>query len=209
MKIEQLVLTPDLHSSPFENISNQTDYRIIQTNLTNQQFAEMGLLISDLNTKNSKFHQFLGLDSNLRSTHPILTQFSSYDGLLRKSVASGNDQPNWLAQFADRLNALDDAAIEDEITVSKKSRKEVNAFAASLHSTRMPAVFLVGNGNFRLRWSNKHGEKVGLQFRGDGDVQYLFFKRVGEKMEQMLGTKLVSTIESFIATCGLRHVIVE
>jgi hypothetical protein len=209
MTIEQSALSADTFSSLIRNPNNKAGFRTVQTNLTNMQFTNLGLTILEPANSNSDFHQYLGLGQNVQSEHPVLFASSDYNDLVRQKDASVTKTPDWLPQFAERLDALAEAAIEDEITVSKKSRKDVNAFVASLHSVRMPTVFLVGNGNVRLRWSNKKGEKVGLQFRGNGEVQYLFFKRIGDKFEHMLGTKLLATIIPFIAACGLRHVIAE
>lgn len=207
MTNNELVLRVDTFTSPVKNLSNDASVRIIQTELTNQQFADLGLTVFEPTNLSSDSLRYIGQNQKLQSEHPILFAFSDYNYLVRPKDTPVVKTPNWLPQFADRLEALDEAAIEDEITVSRKSRKEVNAFVASLHGVRMPTVFLVGNGNVRLRWSNKAGEKVGLQFRGNGEVQYLFFKRVGDKFEHMLGTKLLATIMPFIAACGLRHVI--
>lgn len=209
MKNEELVLPADSVSFPVTNLSNDAPFRVIQTNLTNLQFSGLGLTVFEPTNSNSNFHRYIGLDQRVQSEHPVLFASSDYNNLVRSKDEVPAQKPDWLPQFAERLDALDEAAIEDEIAISKKSRKDANAFVALLHSVRMPTVFLVGNGNVRLRWSNKDGEKVGLQFRGNGEVQYLFFKRVGDKFEHMLGTKLLSTITSFIATCGLRHVIAE
>ncbi|MEK6637379.1 MAG: hypothetical protein AABY88_04770 [Pseudomonadota bacterium] len=209
MAIEELVLSANRFSPTITDFINDAPFRTVQTNLTNLEFAMVGLTVFEPTNSTSDSHRYLGLAPKPQSEHPVLFASSDYSDLLRLKDVPVAKTPDWLPQFTERLNALDEAAIEDEIKVSKKSRKEVSAFVASLRSARMPTVFLVRNGNVRLRWSNKQGEKVGLQFRGNGEVQYLFFKRVGDKFEHMLGTKLLSTIMPFIATCGLRHVISE
>lgn len=209
MTIEELASPSDIYVAPIKDLNNQAEFRTVQTNLTNLQFANLGLTIFEPTNSNSNFHQFLGLGQRLQPEHLVLFVSSDYNNLVRPKDEVLAQKLDWLPQFAERLDALDEAAIEDEITVSKKSHKDVNAFVASLHSVRMPTVFLVGNGNVRLRWTNKDGEKVGLQFRGNGEVQYLFFKRIGDKFEHMLGTKLLATIMPFIAACGLRHVIAK
>jgi hypothetical protein len=209
MTVKELILPTDTFPLSVANLNNQAGFRMIQTSLTNQQFANLGLAVFESTSSSSDSHRYLGLGQRLQSEHPVLFVSADYNDLVRHKNEPLAQKPNWLPQFAERLEALDEAAIEDEIKVSKKSRKEASALAASLRSTRMPTVFLVGNGNVRLRWSNERGEKVGLQFRGNGEVQYLFFKRVGDKFEHMLGTKLLATIMPFIAVCGLRHVIAE
>jgi hypothetical protein len=210
MRAEELILENALFSQTIENVSSHPEVRTIQTKMTNQQFADLGLLVIDSKHNQSRINQFVGLENfTFTSHHPQLVQVSNFEGLVNSAAFQAKKSPDWLEQFDERLCQLHETAIEDGIEISKNSLSEIKAFAASMHGARMPTVFLVGNGNFRLRWSNNQDEKVGLQFRGDGEVQYLFFKRVGNKMEQMLGTKLRTTIVSFIATCGLRHVIAE
>lgn len=209
MAIEELVRPVNRFSPTITDFINDAPFRTIQTNLTNQEFAIVGLTVFEPTNSITDSYRYLGLAQKPQSEHPVLFASTVFNDLVRLKDKPLAKAPVWLPQFAERLKALDEAAIEDEITVSKKSRKEVSAFVASLHGIRMPSVFLVGNGNVRLRWSNADGEKAGLQFRGNGEVQYLFFKRVGGRFEHMLGTKLLATIMPFIATCGLRHVIAE
>jgi hypothetical protein len=210
MKAEKLVLENALFSQSFGNVSNQAEVRTIQTQMTNQQFADIGLFVIDTNQNQSKIMQYAGLEKfTFQSDYPQLVQLSNFDALVRSAPVHPKKLPDWLAQFEVRLHELDKTAIEDGIKISKKSLKDVRAFVAAMHDVRMPTVFLVGNGNVRLRWANNQGEKVGLQFRGNNEVQFLFFKRDRDNMEQMLGVKQMATIGAFISTCGLGHVIAE
>jgi hypothetical protein len=181
--------------------------RTIQTNLSNQQLIEKGLMVVEQTTFSKSLHKFLGLNQEVISPFPVV-----FSPLSNIAFASGKGvavetKPSWFSKFEQRLRVLNETAIEDEIEPSASSRADAKTFAKTLGNTRMPGVFLVGNGNYRLRWENARGEKVGLQFRGNGKVQYLFFKRVGDEMEEMLGTKQLSTLLPFIAACRMRHVI--
>ena len=179
--------------------------------MTNQQFSEKGLLIVNPSKSGKTINQFIGSNHAWDSPHPIMIPASAEysDLIFEHKAASTPTEVAWLPGFYARLSVLDETAREDEIEISLASRTDVEAFAKRLFGVRQPSVFLSGNGNFRLRWTNAQGEKVGLQFRGNGDVQYIFFKQVGDKTEHMLGIKLVSTIEPFIAACGMRHVVSE
>ncbi len=183
--------------------------RTFQTNLTDPQFVEKGLLIFDPAKSGKTTGQFIGSTQSWDSPHPILIQANvDYPDLLTdQRTKSAPKQLAWLPEFEARLRALDEAAVEDEIEISPESQSDAKAFVKGLSGVRQPSVFLSRNGNTRLRWANARGEKVGLQFRGDAEVQYIFFKQVSDKTEQMLGIKLISSIESFISACGMRHVI--
>jgi hypothetical protein len=186
---------------------NEGGLRTVQIQMSNQQLAEKGLLVLEPNSTSRIVQQIVGFGKDWNAPHPFVMPMQEYSELMRDRDRPVVAKPGWLPQFDERLRALDKTAVEDEIDPSSESRVEIKAFAGALRGARMPGIALVGNGNYRLRWKNKTDEVVGLQFRGNGEVQYLFFKRVDDRMEHMLGTKLVSTIQAFIAACGMRHVI--
>jgi hypothetical protein len=211
METNPEILTLD-QSLVFKNVDqHSSSIRTVQTNLSNQQFADKGLMIFAPSRSGKAAHQFIGSDQSWDSPHPILISASQdySDLFIDRHADPVPKQVAWLPQFEARVSLLDETANEDEIQISLASRTDVEGFVKRLFGVRQPSVFLSGNGNFRLRWKNAQGEKVGLQFRGDGDVQYIFFKQVGDKTEYMLGIKLVSTVEAFITACGMRHLIVE
>lgn len=202
-----------LDRSPMTPILGQSrsSVRTFQTNLTNQQFSEKGLLIVDRSASGKLANQFIGSNQDWDSPHSIVIQANvDYSDLfIDHHVTPEPKQVAWLSEFDARLDALGETAVEDEIEISKESQSDARAFVEGLTDVRQPSVFLSGNGNTRLRWANERGEKVGLQFRGNAEVQFIFFKQVGDKTEQMLGIKSISSIESFISACGMRHVISE
>jgi hypothetical protein len=181
--------------------------RTVQTQMSDKQLAEKGLIVVKQAPTSRLLQQIVGFGQEWDSSHPIVIPIQDYPEFVNDRAMPIVAKPLWLPQFEARLCGLDQTAIEDEIAPSPQSRAEAEAFVKALQGTRMPGVALVGNGNYRLRWKNKAEEVIGLQFRGNGEVQYLFFKRVNDRMEHMLGTKLVSTIEVFITACEMRHVI--
>jgi hypothetical protein len=181
--------------------------RTVQTQMSDKQLAEKGLIVVKQAPTSRLLQKIVGFGQEWDSSHPIVIPIQDYPEFVNDRAKPIAAKPLWLPQFEARLCGLNQAAIEDEIAPSPQSRAEAEAFVKALQGTRMPGVALVGNGNYRLRWKNKAEEVIGLQFRGNGEVQYLFFKRVNDRMEHMLGTKLVSTIEVFITACEMRHVI--
>ena len=190
---------------------SESSVRTFQTDLTNQQFFEKGLLIVDRSASGKLANQFIGSNQDWGSSHSIVisANIDYSDLFIDHHVKSEPKQVAWLPQFDARLRELDETAVEDDIKISLDAQSDAKAFVKGLTGVRQPSVFLSGNGNIRLRWANERGEKVGLQFRGNAEVQYIFFKQVGDKTEHMLGIKLVSTIASFISACGLWHVVSE
>jgi hypothetical protein len=195
-------------------LGGDAQWRMVKTNLTDKQFGDLGLLMCQPSNLIGNMSKFVGTDYEGPIDHPILfqTQYRFADPVSPTNfgavlLTSKKAAPAWIAAFGKRMSDLVSTAIEDGIDRSAKSEKDVREFVAKLRGMREPVVGLVGNGNYRLQWTNAVGECVGLQFRGKGEVQYLFFKRDGDRMEHMMGTKLIANVESFIATCGLHSLI--
>ena len=75
-----------------------------------------------------------------------------------------------------RLAELASAAEDEGIAPSEPSQRDLRRFFAENESRRSPSLFLLPNGNFRAVWWNDRKEQLGLQFLGDGEVQYVIFK---------------------------------
>ena len=68
----------------------------------------------------------------------------------------------------------EDAATEHE-PVSDSSLNDFATFISLTLPTRRPSLFLLEKGNIRALWLNDKKEQVGLQFMGDGEVQFVMF----------------------------------
>lgn len=84
---------------------------------------------------------------------------------------------DWPGALEKRLAALREAGQEEGISYSSVSEQQLRAFLKSGLPFRMPAVFLLGNGNLRAVWENASGEQVGLQFQPEDEVQFVLFAR--------------------------------
>jgi transcriptional regulator with XRE-family HTH domain len=76
-----------------------------------------------------------------------------------------------------RLATLAERAAEERIRPSAESLADLWRFLASHPGTRAPALYLLENGNYRAMWWGDDGEQLGLQFRGNGEIQYVVFVR--------------------------------
>jgi hypothetical protein len=76
-----------------------------------------------------------------------------------------------------RLAALAVAAEEEEITPSKASQKDLLRFLTTHREARRPAIYLLETGNYRAVWKSSEGEQIGLQFRGNEEIQYVIFAK--------------------------------
>jgi hypothetical protein len=181
--------------------------RTLQTSLTNEQLAQHNLIVLDRPGNDQLLNKFLGETQNRASAAPVLLKLTNYRNLAKELSSQITSPPcAWLAKFKTRLNALREFAAEDDITVSEASVEQAFGFTAKLRDVAQPDTFLLDNGNVRLLWLNAEKEQVGLQFLGDGRVQYVCFRKAGKRLETTMGDRDCTTLMPFISGLGLMHV---
>jgi hypothetical protein len=75
-----------------------------------------------------------------------------------------------------RLKDLHEIALDEELSIRGASESDFRDLVIDrFKPTNRPAVSLLENGNLRAVWKDQGGQQVGLQFRGDGWAQYVFF----------------------------------
>lgn len=79
--------------------------------------------------------------------------------------------------YEDRIKYLRNEAEHDGICLNPTSERFFWHFVNSVSRARRAYLFLLDNGNLRAVWKGESNTQVGLQFRGDGKVQYVIFAR--------------------------------
>jgi hypothetical protein len=79
------------------------------------------------------------------------------------------------SQIEDRLRELHVDALRNAEPFSESSLANLGLFLDSLPLIERPAIFLLDDGNLRAVWRNAAKEQVGLQFLGNGVVQFVMF----------------------------------
>jgi hypothetical protein len=104
-----------------------------------------------------------------------------------------------------RIDALKAEAAAVGLAASPESECDLLDFVTKYRIENRPYVSLLDNGNFRALWTNPEGEQIGLQFRGDDQVQFvLFAKRLPrERMARSAGRDTVAGIDRQIAAHDL------
>jgi hypothetical protein len=100
-----------------------------------------------------------------------------------------------------RLRELHLDALRDAEPFSESSLADLRSFLTTLQLTERPSIFLLDNGNLRLLWRNDAKEQVGLQFLGDGVVQFVMFAQRHNPpiMSRIAGADVLSAIRRRIA----------
>lgn len=114
--------------------------------------------------------------------------------------------PVWLSSFNARIADLREAADEDSEPFNEASVAAATTFAESLHDASRPGIFLVGNGNIRLKWENSLGEQVAFQFVDDRIQFVLMIGRSG-KLAEHYGFDEISHVWELVHQLGLQHVL--
>jgi len=84
---------------------------------------------------------------------------------------------------------------------SDASLDDLWVFLDSFPNATRPAIFLLDNGNLRALWKNEAKEQVGLQFLGNGEVQFVIFSQRQNPpiMAREAGAGPLSAIRAVIA----------
>ena len=103
-----------------------------------------------------------------------------------------------------RLDELKAIALDEGIAVCGRSEHDARGFQAQLGLAKRPALFLTDGGNCSAVWEDDAGNRVGLEFEGDGVVEYACLKRLDSgRIETSVGRGALASLCDHIATAGL------
>lgn len=109
-----------------------------------------------------------------------------------------------------RLKDLHEAAIDEGMRVATASEVDFRRYViGDMKPAVRPAITLLENGNVRALWRDSFGQQVGLQFRGDGWVQYVLFAKTypERSIETSVGRKKIAAVLDMIEKSGLKNLI--
>ncbi len=99
--------------------------------------------------------------------------------------------------YSARISELRHLAADDGYSLSHSSENDFWRFVQFEPQLREGELILIDNGNLRATWQDDKGTHVGLQFLGDGIVQYVIFKKRDP-------TKLISRVAGRDTFMGIR-----
>jgi len=80
-------------------------------------------------------------------------------------------------ELSKRVQFLRIEAEIDRVPFSDASISDFHAFMREMRPRVRPSLFLNDNGNVRAVWKNDRREQIGLQFLGEGNIQFVIFKQ--------------------------------
>lgn len=82
------------------------------------------------------------------------------------------------SQYKERIKHLLELAKEEEdLELNQQSQEDFWLFINSIPLIRKGGLVLLDNGDLRALWKDDDGARIGLQFRGAGEVEYVIFSR--------------------------------
>jgi hypothetical protein len=112
----------------------------------------------------------------------------------------------WTA-VAERLQELRYDAASSGAPVSESSVQDFRYLLQKAQPARRPSIFLLDNGNIRALWLNEKKEQVGLQFLGEGEVQFVIFVQRPTLMAREHGTETLSAMFGRICSSRAAHLL--
>ena len=93
----------------------------------------------------------------------------------------------------------EDSKKDNIFTFSEDSKKDIISFFILLEDINPDFrdrvdIYLLPNYNFRSVWKNSKKEHIGLQFLGNREIQYVFFKRKNNKIYSHYGKDTFDSI---------------
>ena len=193
---------------PRDTTKNSATTRLFQTRMSDAQMAEKGVAVLEL-PKFSILKRLFHDDDNPYDDLPILIDTNFFGEKGNDKIASVPSRDlDKRVQFEKRIAKIREISVEEDVTLVELSLQCAEQFFSGNIHLKLPSVFLVGNGNIRLVW-DKGEERIGLQFLGDGRVQYVLLQQEDGQISPIMGTRQASKILRFIEQNGLRPVIIK
>lgn len=95
------------------------------------------------------------------------------DDLVEKRERANADR----RKYKDRIETLRRLGKEDGYDLNRESGQDFWNFVDSIPLIRKGELCLIDNGNLRAVWKDEQGAHIGLQFQGNGRIQYVIFSR--------------------------------
>ncbi len=108
-----------------------------------------------------------------------------------------------------RIAEIRALAAEEAIAISSRSESDLIEFLRSVTAARRPKLYLLDNGNVRAVWKGADDQQIGLQFLGDGQVQFVVFgyRHDPDGAVQACGRDTVVGIQKQIKALGVARLL--
>lgn len=126
---------------------------------------------------------------------------------MHTGAGSTNEANDLTSRYLERIDWLRSDGISEQITLNESSVHEFLAFVAAASFSRGASLVLLDNGNIRAVWKLGGENRIGIQFRGDGNASFVIFKRPvsGGATSRAYGADTLDGVRARIRTCGFER----
>ena len=148
------------------------------------------------------------VDSTIKETDSFIALFNSIQAVeeLKGETEKISDT---ISAYDDRIGVLKKQASLEGYSLNLASEIDFSSFFGKNPFLQLGHLFLLENGNLRAVWKGENGAHVGLQFLGNGFIQYVIFKQrdTALPVSRVCGRDTVDGIRRQIAAFDLHNVL--
>lgn len=199
----------DLSGGPLlrERKNSARKVRLFQTYMSDEELGQCDIVTISPPSNDLIWRSIFDIEAGDSLPHvPFLHRFTQPKSFLKFDSTpnvSNFRRMGWEFLFDSRIQELRVVAEEDEIEISEASIQAAKLFLARTAFVVHPSIFLSPNGNIRLVWRNAEGEQIGVHFRIDDTIQYVFFRLSEGVLETSMGVARSSSVVSLIQDLDL------
>ena len=114
-----------------------------------------------------------------------------------------------ISAYDDRIEILKRQAALEGYSLNRASEMAFATFFGKNPFLRLGLLFLIENGNLRAVWKGEDGAHIGLQFLGNGSIQYVIFKQrePSSPMSRVCGRDTVDGVRRQISAFDMDNVL--
>lgn len=128
-----------------------------------------------------KRHYYIGYVKGVAGTHATVQLDSTFQIERHDRFVELPDTEKPLRRlyqtYKNRIEELRSDAALDGFEINEASERGFWSFVYDLPVIRNGDLVLADNGNLHIEWEGELDSHLGLQFRGDGMIQYVIFRR--------------------------------
>lgn len=143
------------------------------------------------------------------ATREFVDMVDPIDELAREIFKKADATRQATSAYRERIVELINDAAPDGISLNNASEGDFWTFLMAQNFFWKNKLFLLDNGNLRAVWNSETGDQIGLQFLGNGTIQYVIFKHrpQAEFVSRVAGRDTVDGVRRQIAAFDLENLI--
>lgn len=126
---------------------------------------------------------------------------------MHTSTGLSNESNDLTSAYLQRIEWLRSEGSCERITLNEASVREFLAFVDTESYSLRASLVLLDNGNIQAVWKLGGENRIGIQFRGDGNASFVIFNRLasGGATSRTYGVDTLDGVRARIRACGFEE----